>query len=503
MSAAADDAGDPRGQPALRVWQRGGLIVAAIVFGVVLACPIPALDGPAHRLAAIVAGVMLLWITEALPMPLTALIGAAACVILRVAPARDVFASFADPLMFLFIGAFILARALFLHRLDRRLAFGILSLPWIDARPGRVLFAFGAVTACISAFVANTATTAMMFAIALSIIGLLVDSSRDGGPAVSPRFATGLMLMATFASSVGGLATPVGAAPNLIGIGFLRELLGVEFSFVKWCVVAVPAVVVLFLYLAAYLGVLCRAGVRELPGGRALFRAELDKLGPWTTGQRSTLLACAATVSLWLAPGVLTVIDGEAGSLSRAFQRSCPEPIAALVGAILLFLLPGERGGRAITWEQAVRIDWGIILLFGGGLALGVLSFRTGLAEALGRGLAAAVPAHNELAMLALATVTAALVSEVTSNTASANMVVPVMIAVSQAAEVDPLAPALGATLGSGLGFMLPVSTPCNAIVYSSGHVPLRRMIGYGLLLDVVSVSVIIGALWLLLPLVR
>jgi sodium-dependent dicarboxylate transporter 2/3/5 len=261
--------------------------------------------------------------------------------------------------------------------------------------------------------------------------------------------------------------------------------------------------VVLFLYLAAYLGMLCRAGVRELPGGRALFRAELDKLGPWTTGQRSTLLACAVTVSLWLAPGVLAVIDGETGSLSRAFQRSSPEPIAALAGAILLFLLPGEQGGRAITWEQAVRIDWGIILLFGGGLALGVLSFRTGLAEALGRGLAAAVPAHNELAMLALATVTAALVSEVTSNTASANMVVPVMIAISQAAEVDPLAPALGATLGSGLGFMLPVSTPCNAIVYSSGHVPLRRMIGYGLLLDLVSVAVIIGAVWLLLPLVR
>lgn len=217
----------------------------------------------------------------------------------------------------------------------------------------------------------------------------------------------------------------------------------------------------------------------------------------------ATFVACAVTVSLWLAPGVLALFGGEEGPLYQAFHGSCPEPIAALAGAILLFLLPGERGERAITWEQAVRIDWGIILLFGGGLSLGVLSFQTGLAEALGRGLAAAVPTHSALAMLALATVTAALVSEVTSNTASANMVVPVMIAIAQAAGIDPLAPALGATLGSGLGFMLPVSTPCNAIVYSSGYVPLRRMIGYGLLLDVVGIAVIIGAVRLLLPLVR
>src|SRR5206468_299030 len=140
---------------------------------------------------------------------------------LRVAPAKDVFAPFADPLMFLFIGSFILARGLFVHRLDRRLAFGILSLRWIGARPGRILVAFGAVTTFLSAWIANTPVTAMMFAIGMSILGFLYDPGRVGGPAVRLRYATGLMLMTTFAASVGGLATPVGAAPNLIGLGFI------------------------------------------------------------------------------------------------------------------------------------------------------------------------------------------------------------------------------------------------------------------------------------------
>jgi len=181
-----------------------------------------------------------------------------------------------------------------------------------------------------------------------------------------------------------------------------------------------------------------------------------------------------------------------------------------------LFLLPGERsdsvgglrgdpvgglrGARAMQWEEAAKIDWGIILLFGGGLSLGILAFQTGLAEALGKGLAYALPAHSTFGLVVLATLTAALVSEVTSNTASAKMVVPVVIVIAQAAGVDPLAPALAATFGSGLGFMLPVSTPCNAIVYSSGYVPLQRMMAYGLLLDVVGIVVIITAVQLLVP---
>lgn len=492
---------EPDGVLRLRRWI--GLTLAPAAFLTVLGLSLPALRPESHRLAAVAAAVVVLWITEALPMPVTALIGASACVVLQVAPAKEVFAPFADPLMFLFIGSFILARGLFIHRLDRRLAFGILSIEWIGARPVRILVAFGAVTAFLACWIANTPVTAMMFAIGMSILGFLFDPERTGGALVRLSYATGLMLMTTFAASVGGLATPLGAAPKLIGLGFIRQSLGIEFSFLKWCAVGVPVAVLLFLYLSFYLSALCRAGVREIPGGAAMLRAERDRIGPWTTGQRSTLIACAVTVVLWLVPGMLALVYGEQSNPYREFTRSVPEGVAALIGAILLFLLPGDDGERAMTWAEAARIDWGVILLFGGGFALGVLSFKTGLAEALGRGLTGAIPPSSGFGLLCASTLVAALMSEVTSNTASANMVVPVVIAVAQAAGVDPLEPALGATFGAGLGFMLPVSTPCNAIVYSSGYVPLRRMIAYGLMLDIVGTIVVIAAVHLVVPLVR
>jgi sodium-dependent dicarboxylate transporter 2/3/5 len=497
---------DPGSEPEARLLELrtlAGLTLAPLLFCIALLLPLPELKPSAHRLAAILAAVVVLWITEAIPLPLTALVAASACVILQIAPAKEVFLPFADPLIFMFIGAFILARAIFLHGLDRRLAFGILSVPWVGARPVRILIAFGAVTAFISAWVANAATTAMMFAIAMSIINYLFEPGRPGGPLASKAYATGLLLMTTFAASVGGLATPVGAAPNMIGLGFIRDVVGVNFSFLAWCCVGVPAAIALFIYLSVYLGALCRAGHSEIVGGRELFLAERQKLGPWTAGQRSTVIACGLTVTLWLAPAILAVIAGDTSPVYQWFDDAVPEPIAALLGAALLFFLPGDRGRRAIDWPEAAKIDWGIILIFGGGLSLGVLGSQTGLAQSVGRGLAAAVPSHSVLALVALATITAALVSEVTSNTASATMVVPVVIGVAQAAGVDPLEPALAATLGSGLGFMLPVSTPCNAIVYSSGRIPLRTMMAYGLMLDIVGIAIIVASVHFIVPLVR
>src|SRR5262245_57534808 len=262
---------DPAEKRLLRLRRQIGLALAPVAFLGVLAIPITGITPPAHRLAAVIAAVIVLWISEALPMPLTALIGAAACVLLQVASAKEVFLPFADPLIFLFIGSFILARSLFLHRLDRRLTFAILSIPWVGTRPGRVLFAFGAVTAFISAWVANAATTAMMYAIAMSVINYLFDPRRKEGPLVSRSYATGLMLMTTFAASVGGLATPVGAAPNLIGLGFIRNRLKIDFSFFDFCIVGAPTAMVLFLFVSFYLGLLCRAGTREITGSRELF----------------------------------------------------------------------------------------------------------------------------------------------------------------------------------------------------------------------------------------
>jgi sodium-dependent dicarboxylate transporter 2/3/5 len=492
------------GEERFERWRRRtGFVLAPLVFALLLLAPLDGLKPEAHRLAAVMAAVVVLWITEALPMPATALLGAAACVVLRVAPAKEVFAPYADPLIFLFIGSFILARAIFLQGLDRRLAFGVLTLRWIDGRPSRVLLAFGAVTATLSAWMSNTATTAMMFGIGMSILSVMKATDGDGRPRIDPRYATGLMLMTSFAASIGGLATPVGTPPNVIGLGFIRQLLEVEITFFEWMSVGVPVVAVLFVALYLYLNALSPAGARTLGAGAELIRREQASLGPWTRGQKSVALAFGVTAVLWITPGLIALFAGEANPLYREIGSRIPESAAALVGALLLFVLPGAPGERAITWEQAARIDWGVILLYGGGFALGVLSFGTGLAEAVGRGITGILPLQGEFGLLVASVLVAVLVSETTSNTASANMVVPVVISIATAAGMDPLAPALGATMAASLGFMLPVSTPCNAIVYGSGHVPLMRMVRYGLILDVIGIVVIVTAVWFLTPLVR
>lgn len=479
-----------------------GFALAPVLFVLLLSLPL-SLSPQAHRLAAVMAVVVVLWITEALPLPVTALLGAAACVVLKVAPAKDVFAPFADPLMFLFIGSFILARAIFLHKLDHRLAFGVLSIKWVGARPSRILFAFGAVTAFMSAWISNTATTAMMFAIGLAILAFLFDQERQTGQRISRSYATALMLMTSFAASIGGLATPIGTPPNIIGLGFIRQLLGLEFSFFKWTIIGVPVVLVLFIWLFVYLNWLAPSGVKEIAGSREMLRHEKERLGQWTRGQRSTLIAFLVTVALWIVPGIVGLIAGDQSATYRAINSSVPEAVAAVIGACLLFLLPGDGGGKAITWDEAVKIDWGVVLLYGGGFALGVLSFQTGLAEAVGLGLTGLLPVSGGLGLLFASVIVAVIVSETTSNTASANMVVPVVIAIARAQGADPLEPALGATMGATLGFMLPVSSPCNAIVYGSGYIPLMRMIRYGIMLDVVGVFVIVGLVKLLVPLLR
>jgi sodium-dependent dicarboxylate transporter 2/3/5 len=540
--------------------RRAGFVLGPLAFAAVWFADLGELPESAHRMASVMAAVIVLWVCETLPMAVTALLGAAVCVILQIAPANKVFAPFADQLMFLFIGSFILARAIFLNGLDRRVALTVLSREWVGARPGRVLFAFGAVTAAASAWVSNTAITAMMFAIGLSILRYMLDdnkgddnqceadvvsrspdrvtpadrrspstleqlrpavdegaavgrpphntgrpphNTRAGKPRIDLRFATGMMLMTAFSASIGGLATPVGTPPNVIGIRAIQTQIGVDFPFFSWCLLGVPVVAVLYLFMFAYLNWLCPAGVKELPGSRELLVAEREKLGPWTPGERSTVIAFLVTVALWLAPGVVQLFFGENDPTYQMLRASLPEAVGAILGASLLFLLPGNRGHKAITWREAVQIDWGVVLIYGGGVAFGVLALDTGLTDAMGEVFRQRLDGMGPLAMLFAATAFAALMSEATSNTASATVVVPMVIAVAQGLGVDPLPPAIAATMGCSLGFMLPVSTPCNAIVYGSGYIPITRMIRYGLLLDIAGVAVIVGMVWFLLPLIR
>jgi sodium-dependent dicarboxylate transporter 2/3/5 len=216
------------------------------------------------------------------------------------------------------------------------------------------------------------------------------------------------------------------------------------------------------------------------------------------------VVAFAIAVFLWVAPGLATIVGQDGSAAMRLFAGSVPESVAALIGAVLLFLLPIDWRQRrfTLTWEQAAGIDWGIILLYGGGLALGDLAFQTGLAGWLGAALTSVMPVHTELALTIAFTAAAILLSEATSNAASANMIVPVAIAVAQAAGVAPLRPALAATLGASMGFMMPISTPPNAIVYGSGHVPLTAMMRFGLVLDVAGFAVIVALVTWVVPVV-
>lgn len=497
----------------LEVWRaRLGIVLAPVLFLLVLTAPDWKMPVEAQRLGAVMTGVIVLWITEPIPMAASALLGACLCVMLKVADAKTVFSSFADPLIFLFIGAFILARGIFIHQLDKRLAYWVLSWRIVGSSPSRILFAFGGVTAFLSAWISNTATTAMMFAIGLSLLRFLEEHAKTTGRPINPKYATGLMLMTSFSASIGGLATPIGTPPNLIGMGFLKAELGVNISFFQWCLVGAPLVVVLYLCLFAYMNWCCPAGVSRLEGCQEMLQSKSRELGGWTAGQVSTVIAFGVTIALWVIPGIVSLLEQSGAEWYRAgvagwplspgdLVKRVPESVAAVLGAVLLFALPGNQGGRAMSWKEAEKIDWGVLLIYGGGYTLGVLSEKTGLGRAMGETFTAWIPAASGFWLLVISCVVAILISETTSNTAAVTIVVPVVLALAKGAGLDPVVPALGATLAGSLGFMLPVSTPCNAIVYGSGYVPISRMIRYGFLLDVIGLVVIVGAAKVLIPL--
>ena len=469
-----------------------GLFAGPILLIVLLVAPLPLAAQP-HRLAAIMAMMVVLWVSEALPLAVTALVGPVLAVVLGIAPARAAFAPFADPIIFLFIGSFMLAEAMFVHGLDRRIAFGALSSRAVGGSATRILIVYGAVGAGISMWISNTATTAMMFPIGLSIVAHLTQGRAS--EADSREFALAMMLIAAFGASIGGIGTPIGTPPNLIGIGMLERIAKVDISFFEWMAFGVPIVLLLFGFLILYFYVRTLRRLTVTTVQVEAIRAELERLGPMSPGQRNVLIAFGVTVSLWLLPGVLVITGAGDTRVSGWFATAFPESVAAVAGAVLLFLLPVQWRARrfTLTWEQAVRIDWGIILLFGGGLAMGELAFSTGLAEAMGRGITSWLPTHSAFALTVLFTAVAIVMSEAASNTASANMIVPVAIAVAQAAGVNPLQPALGATLGASMGFMMPISTPPNAIVYSSGHVPIGAMMKHGIALDIAGFIVIVA----------
>jgi sodium-dependent dicarboxylate transporter 2/3/5 len=479
-----------------------GLFAAPLVLASVWLLPLD-LSWQAQRTAAVLATMVVLWLTEALPLAATALLGPALAVMMQVAPADQVLAPFADPIIFLFIGGFMLAQAMFVHGVDRRIAYTALSMPAVGTSAFRILLTYGLVCTGLSMWISNTAATAMMFPIGLSMIAHLARADV-AHPMQVRNFALAMMLMTAFGASIGGIGTPVGTPPNLIGIGMLEKIVGVDVTFFQWMLLGLPVVIVLFAVLLAQFYLTAVKGLPVAAGSTELVRQELARLGAMSRGQRNVLLAFGVTVALWVAPGVFALVGLEGSDIARTYGEAMPEGIAAVVGALLLFVLPIDWRARrfTMTWDEAAKIDWAVVLLYGGGLAMGELAFQTGLARAMGEGVTSWLPSQSTLALTVIFTGAAIVMSETASNTASANMIVPIAIAVAQAAGVRPLEPVLGATLGASMGFMMPISTPPNAIVYSSGYVPISKMMRHGLVLDVVGFFVIIAVVMLVTPII-
>jgi sodium-dependent dicarboxylate transporter 2/3/5 len=500
--------GEQRLSEAEERFERGrrtvGLFLAPLVTLVFLALPLD-IRPSQQTLAGLLLGVIVLWVTEPVPIPIGGLIGVSLIVLLGVAPAADVLAPFGSSTVFTFIGAFILAQAMLKHGVARRFAFRVLSLPGVGRTTPRVIVAFGVITALLSAFVSNTATVAMLLPTALGILVVIAKLMQDRG-LVTARFdpnrlrvGAALMLMLAYGASVGGLLTPVGSPPNLIGRGLIEEATGQRISFAQWMATAAPICLGMFVVLALVLLLLNKPEIRRIEGVEEYVAAERARLGPFSRAERNTLIAFSVTVTLWIVPGIVALFFGNDSAVYDTVSGRLNEGIVAVFGASLLFLLPTDWRRREFTlnWSDAARIDWGTILLFGTGIIFGSLLEDTGLAKTIGTSSADALGLASTFAITAFAVALAILISETTSNTASAAVVVPIIIPIAVAAGINPFVPALAATFAASFGFMLPVSTPQNAIVYGSGVVPITTMIRSGVSFDVFGAILIL----LLLPL--
>jgi sodium-dependent dicarboxylate transporter 2/3/5 len=472
---------------------------------------LPSLTRPAHALAAVAAAVVILWITEAIPLAAAALLGPALAVVLDVAPAKEAFAPIADPLIFLFLGGFLLAEGLARQRVDRRVALWLIARPIVAGSPTRAMIALGAISFGFSMWISNTATTAMLLPVALGLYATMRDVVGDDPERrrALERYGGGLCILVAYSASIGGIATPIGTGPNVLAIGMLEAQLGERFDFARWMAFALPTALVMFAIASAMAAKRFPAPVARLSGLAAEVERQLAALGPVAPRERR---AVALAVAAWLMPSVLQLSLGREHAWTVWGHEHLDEGVVAIVCATLLFVLPsgapaeraGDRPPRLLAWEDTKNLDWGTLLLLGGGLALGRLTFDTGLAEAIGRGVLdfAGPLAREPVGLMLAATALVLVLTEVTSNTAVTSMMLPVLIGIAQAGGLDPVPVALLATVAASFAFMMPVSTPPNAMAYGTRLVKIDQMLGFGIRLDIAGFLVLVIVGLTLVPLV-
>ncbi len=464
-----------------RAKRRFGLVGGPVLAFVFYMLPLGAVS-PA--LVALMVLTVTWWLTEALPAAAVALIAAVGAVLMGIAPPQVAFGAFGPPLLFLFVGSFFIAEAMRVHGLGQRIA----ELVARHAK-GRLSFliAIAIASFVLSMAMSNSASTALMLPIAMSMVG---GDKRD-------KFGTALVLVVAWGASVGGLGTPVGTPPNGFGITELEQR-GLHLSFVEWMAIGVPMGAIMLVGLVAVLAVMF--GVRR---GQPLPAREIAAARPFSRGEWAVVAAFGMAIVGWLLPTIMALVAP--GRVAAWFDKHLTEEVVALIAGCSLFVLPGGAPNKprspALTWGEATKIEWGVILLFGGGILLGTLGKSTGLAEQWGRELVDATGASSTWTITALVTATAIILSEATSNTATASMMAPLAGALATAAGAAPIPAVLGATMGASFGFMMPISTAPNALAYATGRVSVVQMVKAGIIFDVIGFFLIVGALRITCPL--
>jgi sodium-dependent dicarboxylate transporter 2/3/5 len=464
---------------------RFGLWGGLAAFAIMLLLPAPAGMPPdAWQTTALVVLMATWWMTQALPLTATALVPFLAFPLFGIMTASETAGAYYSPILFLVLGGAIIALAIERTGLHRRLALAIVSRG--GSSPAAMLFAFMAATAILSLIVSNTATTLIMIPIAVAML-----KAAKVEPGHTDGFAGALAMGIAFAASIGGLGTLVGSPTNAIAAGIIERSTGLRIDFLTWAIYGLPLVAVSIPLCWWILMKVQRVRPTDFDPATAL--AGIGECGTWSTAEKRLVPLIAVVVAAWVALPFLTPLLP---------KDSLTDGTIAVAGALLLFVIPDGTGRAILNWDEANRAPWGVIMLFGGGLALAAGIGESGLAYWLGVALQPLRSVHPLVVAVALVALVI-LITEFASNVAAASGIIPVVAGMIAATGIDPILLALPAAWAASWGFMLPSGTGPNAIAWATGHIALPRMLKAGLVLDLAGVPLMVGIVWLIAPLLR
>jgi solute carrier family 13 (sodium-dependent dicarboxylate transporter), member 2/3/5 len=497
-SPAADDVGSA----GLSILSRRSLQWAGLAAGpiaawlVYVSLPTDELTDAGRATAAVAAWMAVWWLTEAVEIPVTALLPVLLFPLVGATTIREATAPYANELIFLFLGGFVLALSMQRWGLDERIA--LITLRLVGDRPRNIIGGFMLATAVMSMWVSNTATVAMMVPIALSVADLIdrIDPDSDAHGSLTVP----LLLGVAYSASIGGMGTIIGTPPNLFVASFITERFGVEVTFLDWMLLAMPLVVV-FLPLGWWLLTrwLHRTSNRRIPGAATHVRERLHGLGRPHAGEIITVAVFSVTALAWITRPLLTELE----LFGFRPLAGITDTGIAVAAAIALFVIPAEPRTRVFTmdWETARRIPWGILLLFGGGLSLAAALDANGVAAYLGSQAEGLAGLPTVVVVFAVATVVVWM-TELTSNTATTATLAPIMAGIAVGIGIDPILLVVPVALAASAAFMMPVATPPNAIVFGSGRIEMPDMIRAGIWMNLVSMVLVTVTVMVMAPLV-